>query len=276
MKKYLFMAVAGMLALSGCSSDNDNLVNENTPRPMTFTAGYADGADTRATMTFEGVDKGKVSFDANDEISILSAKNANTKFTTAAGGATATFTGTAAEDSKFYAVYPYTGGLTLDGTTIKGVKIPTTQTNSEWAYDEEFYIQKWGWDHKAPIALAVSEPGNALKFHNLCAILKVQLNFNNGKEHVVTVSADEFLAGTFDLDTKDGVLTVTDGSKQVNTGGFENIECWGKRYIYLAIKPGAYTNFHLSVIDETLAEKANKTKSNVTFEAGKIYDLGAY
>jgi hypothetical protein len=44
---------------------------------MTFTAGFGDGATTRATLSGKSV-----SFDANDEISILSAKNTNTKFTT--------------------------------------------------------------------------------------------------------------------------------------------------------------------------------------------------
>ena len=99
MKKYIFIAVAGILALSACSKIDDT---QNAPRQMTFTAGYNEGAQTRATMDFSTK---KVSFDANDEISILSAKNTNTKFTTTAGGASATFSGTAADDSKFYAIY---------------------------------------------------------------------------------------------------------------------------------------------------------------------------
>ena len=131
MKKYIFMAVAGMLALSSCSNDDNDIQDvQNAPRQMTFTAGYNEGAQTRATMDFSTK---KVSFDANDEISILSAKNTNTKFTTTAGGASATFTGTATDDSKFYAVYPYTAGLALSGTTISGIVIPTNQWNDDLA-----------------------------------------------------------------------------------------------------------------------------------------------
>ena len=98
------MAVAGMLALSSCSNDDNDIQDvQNAPRQMTFTAGYNEGAQTRATMDFSTK---KVSFDGGDKLSILSAKNTNTAFTTSAGGASATFSGTATDDSKFYAVYP--------------------------------------------------------------------------------------------------------------------------------------------------------------------------
>ena len=50
MKKYIFMAVAGMLALSSCSNDDNEQTPQNAPRQMTFTAGVGDGATTRATL----------------------------------------------------------------------------------------------------------------------------------------------------------------------------------------------------------------------------------
>ena len=68
MKKYIFMAVAGMLALSSCSNDDNEQTTQNAPRPMTFTAGFGDGAQTRATLSGTSV-----TFDAPDYISILSA-----------------------------------------------------------------------------------------------------------------------------------------------------------------------------------------------------------
>ena len=74
MKKYIFMAVAGMLALSSCSNDDNEQTTQNAPRLMTFTAGYSDGATTRATL--DGSTK-KVTFDAADAISIFSANNTN-------------------------------------------------------------------------------------------------------------------------------------------------------------------------------------------------------
>ena len=272
------MAVAGMLALSSCSNDDNDIIADNTPHAMTFTASYGDGdAATRATMNFSS-DK-KVSFDASDAISILSAKNANTQFTTSEGGSSAAFTGTATDDSKFYAVYPYTSGLTLDGTTIKGIVIPTEQWNSVWAECLPT-AEKWGWDPKAPIALAVADANSALKFKNLCAIVKV--NFEGECEcYAITISADQNLAGTFDLDTTTGALTATSGSNSVTTPDNDYdmdtmITSYGVRHVYLAIAPGTYTNFNLKIHHMTWGDFVNKTKSSATFEAGKIYDLGTF
>ena len=51
------------------------------------------------------------------------------------------------------------------------------------------------------------------------------------------------------------------------------------RNIYIAIAPGTYTNF--KVVAESMGDDDNeytvtKTKSSVTFEKGKVYDLGTF
>ena len=269
MKKYIFIAVAGILALSACSKIDDT---QNAPRQMTFTAGYNEGAQTRATLN--GSTK-KVSFDANDKISILSAKNTNTQFTTSAGGASATFSGTATDDSKFYAVYPYTSGLTLSGDVISGVVIPTSQWNSGWNSESNYS----GWDPKAPIAYATTT-GSSLTFHNACAILKVTFP-EAGTYGRFTISANEPLAGTFSLDTSTGTLTPTSGSTTVTVGNPSDIysgictDMNGKT-VYVAIAPGTYTGFNLHLYNEDGDDKSQTKSTSVTFEAGKIYDLGSY
>ena len=268
MNKYIFMAVAGMLALSSCSNDDNDMTTQNAPRQMTFTAGYNEGAQTRATMNFSTK---KVRFDPNDEISILSANNDNVKFTTTAGGASATFSGTAADDSKFYAVYPYTAGLTLNSLTgvISGIVIPTSQWDSAWSSTDDGTSS---WDPKAPIAYAINE-GTSLQFHNLCAILKIYATGNwNGS---ITISADQDLAGTFSLNTSTtpATLTATAGSKTVTIGGsYPNIVKACDKYLYIAIAPGNYTHFKVSAKDGDASYEG--TKNSFTFEAGKIYNLG--
>lgn len=269
MKKYMFMAVAGMLALSSCSNDENDIQDaKNAPRQMTFTAGYNEGGETRTTLSGKSV-----SFDANDEISILSSKNTNTQFTTSAGGASATFSGMATDDSKFYAVYPYTDGLTLSGDVISGIVIPSIQYNGQW-YDDN----KSAWDPKAPVAYATTT-GSSLQFRNLCAILKIKVVGSSGYEYAgkITISADQALAGTFSLDTSTGTLTATEPSTTVDTGDpyadhwvyFEN------NYCYFAIAPGTYSNFKVRT-DIWGSLKEEKTKASVTFEKGKIYDLGEF
>ena len=114
MKKYIFMAVAGMLALSSCSNDDNDQTTQNAPRQMTFTAGFGDDGLTRASLSGNSV-----SFETGDDISILSANNTNTRFDTTEDGASATFTGTATADATYYAIYPYQDGLILTlGPTI--------------------------------------------------------------------------------------------------------------------------------------------------------------
>ena len=255
MKKYMFMAVAGMLALSSCSKDDNDVQNtQNAPRQMTFTAGFGDGAQTRASLN--GSTK-EVSFDAGDEISILSANNTNTEFTTTAGGASATFTGTAtAGDPTYYAVYPYTDDLTLSGTTISGVTIPTFQVNA--------VNSTCGWDPAAPIAYATTT-GTSLQFHNACALLKI--NNDRGDATEIFVDCNEALTGIFSLDTSSGALSGTSTSPFAFA---ENVPSGTK--IYIAIAPGPKTNFRAGWDDEN--DPAVKMKSSVTFEAGKIYDLG--
>ena len=252
MKKYIFMAVAGMLALSSCSNDDNDQTTQNAPRQMTFTAGYNEGDQMRTTMNFSTK---KVSFDANDEISILSANNTNTKFTTTAGGASATFTGTASDDSKFYAIYPYTAGLTLSGTTISGVEIPMSQNAAATS----------GWDPAAPIAYATTT-GTSLQFHNACALLKI----TNGRGYAMSIEVNCMgaLTGTFSLDTSSGTLSGSSPQSYAMVGNVPS----GKT-IYIAIAPGEKNDF--TAIWDDGSDQARKSKhSAVTFEKGKIYDLG--
>lgn len=257
MKKYIFMAVAGMLALSSCSNDDNDVQNtQNAPRQMTFTAGFGDEAQTRAALN--GSTK-KVSFDAGDRISILSANNTTAvQFTTSAGGASATFTGTATADSKFYAVYPYTDDLTLDTSTgiISGVTIPYIQSGAAES--------DCGWDPTAPIAYATTT-GTSLQFHNACALLKI--TNDRGVAQMIRVECQEALAGTFSLNTSSGALSGTNTAPLVRVMSVPS----GKT-IYIAIAPGTKTYFMATWIRG--GSYAGKEKASVTFEAGKIYDLG--
>lgn len=256
MKKYIFMAVAGMLALSSCSNDDNDQTTENAPRQMTFTAGFGDGATTRATLSGKSV-----TFDAPDYISIFSANNSNVQFTTTAGGASATFSGMAtAGDPTYYAVYPYKDSYTFSGDVISGIVIPSNQSN---AVD--------GWDKEAPIAYATTT-GSSLTFHNACALLKIV----NDWEDDVDISVKAFpmdeiaLTGTFNLDTNTGALTATMGNYEVLADDVPK----GKT-IYLAVAPFTTTGrFMAQGIDNSDNTHRKMKNDGVTLEAGKIYDLG--
>ena len=253
MKKYIFMAVAGMLALSSCSNDDNDQTTQNAPRQMTFTAGFGDEAQTRASL-YDNMKK--VKFDAGDQISILSANNNNVTFTTSAGGASATFTGTATDDSEFYAVYPYTDGLALSGTTISGVTIPYNQSVTA--------TSDCCWDPTAPIAYATNT-GTSLQFKNACALLKI--TNDRGVASRIEVSCHEALAGTFSLNTSSGALS---GSEAYPFVRVMNVPA--NKTIYIAIAPG--TKNYFTATWNRGGSYAMKEKASFTFEAGKIYDLG--
>ena len=109
--------------------------------------------------------------------------------------------------------------------------------------------------------------GSSLQFHNLCALLKV----TNGKNVSVNINISsnfEPLAGTFKLNTSTGELICTSQKQDLCVNSVPN----GKT-IYIAIAPGTYKKFWAGWEIEGV-NYVEKSKSNVTFEAGKIYDLG--
>ena len=265
MKKYFLMAVAGMLALSSCSNDNNDELNvENAPRKMTFTAGFGDAALTRATLD---TSTKKVSFSESDGISIFSANNTSqVNFTTYAGGASATFEGTAVPgDPVYYAIYPNNNDMTFDSSTgiISGVTIPACQNNAA--------TSDCGWDFWAPVAYATTT-GTNLQFHNLCALLKV----TNDKDFTVNICISDIsegsvkLTGTFDLNVSTGALTATEGNSSVMVDGVP-----AGKTIYIAVAPCTTSDFFVAEWSKDFETRGSKIKSTPsTFEAGKIYNLG--
>lgn len=269
MKKYLFMAVAGMLALSSCSNDSDELVVKDAPQTMTFTASYADGEATRAAISGTSV-----TWESSDRIKVFSAKNSyghEFMLSSGQGSNSATFTGTAVNDSKFYAVYPATGS-SLEGTTIKDLIIRPVQNNPAWFSEDR--EETSGLDMNSAFAVAVANAGELLQFKCICAILKVTLNHAADVDVTVKVQARETMATTFDYNTADGTYqNVGGGPNFVQT--MNPVRVKGTRTLYLNVLPGNYTNFNL-LVEGNETTFANKTKDNVTFEAGKVYDLGEY
>ena len=255
MKKYIFMAVAGMLALSSCSNDENEPIAQKVPQQMTFTAGFGDGATTRASLSGYSV-----TFDAGDKISIFSANNNNVQFTTSAGGASATFSGTAtAGDPTYYAVYPYKNSYTFSAGVVSGVVIPHDQSAAAYS--------GCGWDPNAAIAYATTTV-SSLQFYNACALLKVTNNTGEVANIMINKGGSgEGFAGEFNLNTSTGALTCTSHFSEIDVYGVPN-----SKTIYIAVAPGTYEDFSASA--NLSMNNKRKEKSSVTFEKGKIYNLG--
>ena len=181
------------------------------------------------------------------------------KFITSEGGASATFSGTAEDDTKFYALYPYQSGLTLNSSTgvISGVTIPYEQNPFPTSFDS-----------KAAIAYATTTDAS-LTFHNACALLKISNNRENSVK--ITISCGGVLTGTFDLDTSTGALTVqsNQGKSSVSTQMVPPMTT-----IYFAIAPGTVEDLTVNCRDDSGKSGSKRKMGSTTFEAGKIYDLG--
>ena len=120
MKKTLNMMLAmmaGAMAFTACSSDDilENNAEVQIPsqlKPMTFTAVQEGQGGTRAA-----IDGLSIKWTAGDKISIFDGATENDgdqmfELATGAGETSATFTGSAAEASTYYALYPYAVGGT--------------------------------------------------------------------------------------------------------------------------------------------------------------------
>ena len=84
----------------------------------------------------------------------------------------------------------------------------------------------------------------------------------------ITVECGEALTGIFSLNTSSGALSGTNTRAFVSSG-----EVSSGKTIYIAIAPGEKNDF--TAIWMGGSDQARKSKhSAVTFEAGKIYDLG--
>lgn len=257
MKKYIFMAVEGMLALSSCSNDDNEQTTQNAPRQMTFTAGFGDDGLTRASLSGKSV-----SFDTNDAFSVLSENNTTAVEFTATDGTN--FSGTAEDASRFYAVYPHKTSYTFNSSlgVISGISIPTDQSNAA--------SSTCGWDPAAPIAYATTT-GTSFTFHNLCALLKV----TNDKDHEVAIYIidDEdkaYMAGYFNYIIALGELTTESDYNHpfVTVHGVP-----AGKTVYLAIAPCTVGHLVARWLGNTNNGQKGKN-TPVTFRAGKIYDLG--
>ena len=269
MQKYIFMAVAGMLALNSCSNDDKDEPNEQkAPRLLSFTASYWDFAETRASVFGKSV-----CFDAGDSISIFSANNDNVKFTTASGGALTSFTGTAVPDDDGYlAIYPYSDGLSIHHTapgsignpTIKGIVIPDHQSDAA--------TSAHGWDPKAFIAYA-DTTGSIFRFHNACALLKITNRYEPECHSICIMTTGQPLTGKFEMNLFTKQLI------PVDTKQFVYVDCVpipkGKT-IYIAVAPIKNETIALEMRFEIAQWLVIAHKYNVTLEAGKIYDLNYF
>ena len=232
MKKYLFMAVAAIAALSSCSSDNDFEQSQTGKQALVFTAIMENSEATRAT--FDNTEK-CAAWEAGDQISIN-----GKKYSAQEAGTTTTFEADneGATGETYNAYFP---ADLYDGTTAT---LPTTQTYKEGKFNMPMYAES---------------TTNELEFKNLCAVLAIKISPEGEGKTVksIKVTSDKKMNGTFTVIDNKAVLG-EDGTNAVVLKSYEavRIKADESRVFYIAIpaQEYQYLNIFLSADGKTYTE----------------------
>lgn len=229
-------------------------------KTMTFTAIH----ETQDTTTKAAIDGHDIKWSRLDALSVFDGTG-NRKFTLNGDGGSTTgnFTGSAAEASTYYALYPYTEAATLNGSKIEGAVLPVTQTATAGSADPA-----------AMLMMATSTDANTLSFKNVCAYVKITPTFDCSRI-VLKSKGYEKLAGTVKLDYNGGAPTAegtADGTSSVTLDGTITS---GSTYYIAALPQTLESGFAVRFrIDGVDYEKGTTKKLGLT--RNKIMDLGSF
>lgn len=264
-KSFIATLALGALVIASCQKENDYAPKAESP---VFTASFDTEApaDPDTKTQLKDVDGVKKSYwVSGDAIRLLNGTNTTgcaADYTTEDEGATASFKTTVKgyTGTQFIATYPASEADYAWWNSSDKV------VNKLWLRNKQEAV-KGGYDPKAHIAVAYTNT-KELAFKNVVALLKISVS-GTGVEKI-SVSADK-IVGNFSYNTKTGDVSKTgDGYSNPSTVTLSGTFTDGKDY-YIAVLPGTYPEFTLSVNDIPV----NKKSSDVTFERGKIYNLGS-
>ena len=266
MKKYIFMAVAAIAALSSCSSDNDVIMEEAGNQPLKFTASM-ESATTRATFDSE---KKCASWEVNDQILIMA--NTQTTFYTykaEAEGLTTTFTPWNAQyvvDPAAASYEAYFGCDIMYGTPQKPI-IPWTLYET-WA------------EGKFNMPMYATSTTNDFQFKNLCGVLKIKVT-NEQIAQVKSIklsSANKAIAGSFTVDANNAAVLddpdVITNARTITYNSAVPTTAEGTVF-YVAVPAQTYRELNIALNDGngSVLNMTTKAATDITVERNKIYPI---
>ena len=232
MKKYIFMAVAAIAALSGCTSDNDFEENQTGKQTLVFTATMENSEGSRAT--YNSTEK-YAEWQAGDQISI----NGMT-YSAQEAGAVTTFKADSkgAEEGDTYKAY-FPAEL-YDGTTAA---LPATQAYKAGEFNMPMYAES-----------TTSE----LEFKNLCSVLTIKVTSEDiATLKSIKVASDKVMSGTFTIGSDGQAVMSEDGKKTVvleSSTALSLDEDGTVFYIAIPAQKYAYLNIFLSPDGKTYTQ----------------------
>lgn len=256
MKKYFYMAVAAIAALSSCSSDNDPIMGEPGKQALVFTATMEGSEGTRATY-----DSGKkcASWEAGDQISI-NGKTYNAR----SAGLTTTFKAATQGQEADGPIYNAYFACTYDGNTAT---LPA-EVSETWA------------DGKFNMPMYATSQTTSLAFKNLCGVLKITVKSNEiaAVKKIKVSSANKAISGAFTVTGDAAVLTSPSTIANTLTVTYTDAvttTAEGKVF-YVAVPAQTYQELKIELdADGTGFTKSMTTKSAADIAVGrrKIYPI---
>lgn len=226
MKRIILFAIASMALVSCLEEKMDITEVEGSGIAMTISA--MSEVDTKTHL-----DVKTVNWNPSDVLGLYDGTGIQ-KFTTseeAIDGASATFTGEAAEQDVYYAVYPYNENVKFDADTKTfSTHIPTVQTASAAN----------GFMDGANISVAKAAKGASYIFRNVCSYIKVNVTEANVKQVVVkSTSGKKLLTGKVKVTVTDDapVTTVYDGSTLVYLNPASGSDYIAQGTYYITVAP---------------------------------------
>ena len=256
MKKYIFMAVAAIAALSSCSSDNDPIVRETGKQALTFTASMESDA-TRAT--YNSTVK-CAQWEVGDQISI-NGKTYNAQSADLTTTFKAATVGQEAEGPTYNAYF----ACTYDGTTAT---LPA-EVSETWA------------DGKFNMPMYATSTTTNLQFKNLCGVLKITVPSSQiaAVKKIKVSSANKAVSGAFTVDANNAAV-LTNACAVANTLTMTYTAAVpttaGGTVFYVAVPAQAYQKLSISLsANGTSFTKIMTTKSDadITVARNMIYPI---
>ena len=251
MKKYFYMAVAALAALSSCSSDDiiQNEGSQNENGVTTFTA-TIEGENTRATL---------VGMTPNWEVGDVISIDGHDYRADAAGSST-TLTGTGAVETTHHAYFPaslYNGGT------------PTLPASYQYE------------DGKFNMPMYAESTTTSLSFKNICGVLAITVPQSEMTSvQSIIVSSDKQMNGEISSITAEGVLTfatatLSDAHKKVTLTATSPIDIPAEGKTFYVPVPAATHNPLTITISNGTVTKALITKKSGGVEVARnnIYSI---
>ena len=262
--RHSWLCVAGMfgiMMLASCSEDAYDDGSDGTKVPMEFSA------SVEATRTVLE-NKGGVSWEAGDEISLFDPSGNNNKFVTSVGGESVTFSGTAVNaGGKYYALYPYDANANLSGSVFT-TTLPVQQSAREGSFASMLN----------PSVAVADGPNESLSFKNACAVIKFSFTTTTDAEISKVVfqgNSGEPLAGNVQIDAGVEPSSTT----VMEDGASSEIELSGtfapyKDY-YFVVAPCSLSNgFTITFYNSEGKAWSRVGTKSASLKAGYILDLG--